>query len=110
MAVHLQESASSANDEGAGFVRPWLSPMPTRGLERISYAIVGIILVLVSFGGFAIGVMAYLIGAPAFIAFGLLIGLPALILGYRMLVAAATGRRLYWWPGQRAYDQRQTSP
>jgi len=25
-----------------------------------------------------------------------------------MLIAAATGRRLYWWPGQREYDESKT--
>ncbi len=85
--------------------RTWLSPRPSGPTERLAYAAVGTILLLVALAGFGLLVLSWLAGDFAFGLFGLVLGVLALVLAYRMLVAAATGRRLYWWPGQREYDQ-----
>ncbi len=58
--------------------------------------------------GFGLLLLSWLAGDLVFGLFGLILGGLALLLGYRMLVAAATGRRLYWWSGQREYDQGGT--
>ncbi len=81
-----------------------MSPRLVVGAERLAYAGVGAVLAVVALGGFATAILSWLLGDFVFGLFGLLIGVPALLLGYRMLFAAATGRRLYWWPGQREYD------
>ncbi len=88
--------------------RTWLSPRPSGSTERLAYAAVGTILLLVALAGFGLLLLSWLAGDFAFGLFGLVLGLLASVLGYRMLVAAATGRRLYWWPGQREYDRRGT--
>ena len=77
-------------------------------MERLGYAAVGAILLLMTFAGFALLFLAWSGGDLAFGLFGLVLALLTLFLGYRMLVAAATGRRLYWWPRQREFDQRGT--
>lgn len=81
--------------------------MPTRGAERLAYAAIAMVLLMICLAGLAWAALSWLVGDLAFGLFGLILGLPTLILGYRMLLAAAWGRRLYWWPGQRNYDQRQ---
>ncbi len=82
-----------------------MSPRLLVGSERLAYAGVGAVLSAVALGGFAITILSWLLGDFGFGLFGLLVGLPALLVGYRMLFAAASGRRLYWWPGQRDYDR-----
>lgn len=86
--------------------RTWLSPRTTDMGERLVYGLVGAVLALVSFLGFGLLVLSWGAGAFGFGLFGLVLGALSLVLGYRMLVAAATGRRMYWWPGQREYDDR----
>ncbi len=90
----------------AGGPRTWLSPKTTDAGERLVYGLVGTVLIVVSFLGFGLMVLSWAGGVIGFGLFGLALGVLALILGYRMLVAAATGRRMYWWPGQREYDDR----
>jgi predicted permease len=87
-------------------MRTWLSSMPTGHGERLAYAAIGTVLVLVFFASIALAALSWLGGEILFGVFGLFLGLLTVILGYRMLCAAAWGRRLYWWPGQREYDQR----
>lgn len=104
----MQDPAAPPDATLATTTRMWLSPKPSGPAERLAYAAVGTILVLVAFAGFGLLLLSWLAGDLAFGLFGLVLGLLALVLGYRMLVAAATGRRLYWWPGQREYDQGGT--
>src|SRR5207247_8810568 len=83
-------------------------PMVTRGMERRAYCVLWTFLMFVFIGGLA---MVYQSWSSADLAFGLfsfLLSVLALALAYRMLIAAATGRRLYWWPGQREYDEAKT--
>ncbi len=87
--------------------RTWLSPRTAGPTERLAYAAVGTILLLVALAGFGLLLLSWLAGDLIFGAFGLVLDVLALLLAYRMLVAAATRRRLYWWPGQREYDQRE---
>lgn len=89
-------------------VRTWLSPGATGSVERLAYAVVGTVLLLVGFGGFALVLLSWSVRDLLFGLFGLVMGLLAFVLAYRMLFAAATGRRLYWWSGQRDYDERGT--
>lgn len=77
-------------------------------MERLAYALVAAILIAVGLGGFALALLSFAVGDLLFGVFGVVLGLLALLLGYRMLVAAATGRRLYWWSGQREYDNGGT--
>lgn len=86
-------------------VRTWLSPRAPAPVERLAYAVVGTILLLVALAGFALVLLSWSMGDLGFGLFGLVMGLLTLVLGCRMLVAAATGRRLYWWPGQREDDE-----
>jgi membrane protein required for beta-lactamase induction len=88
--------------------RTWLSPKASGPTERLAYAAVGAILLLVALAGFALVLLSWSVGDLPFGLFGLVLGVLALVLDYRMLVAAAKGRRLYWWPGQREYDQGGT--
>ncbi len=104
----MRAPAASRDTVPKTTTRAWLSPRTTGPTERIAYAAVGTILLLVALAGFGLLLLSSLAGDPAFGLFGLVLGLLALVLGYRMLVAAAMGRRLYWWPGQREYDQGGT--
>ncbi len=90
----------------AGGRSTWLSPKTTDAGERVVYGMVGAVLVVVSLLGFGLLAFSWAAGAVGLGLFGLALGALALLLGYRMLVAAATGRRMYWWPGQREYDER----
>jgi len=87
--------------------KTWLSPMPTRGMERLAYGVLGTFLMAVFLGGLALVLLSWSADL-AFGLFSLLLSALALALSYRMLIAAATGQRLYWWPGQREYDEAKT--
>lgn len=104
----MQTPASSPSHARGAAVRTWLSPRPSGAVERLAYAAVGAFLVLIFLGGLALSLLSWFAGDLLFGLFGLVLGLLALVLGYRMLVAAATGRRLYWWSGQREYDLKGT--
>ncbi len=103
----MQGPATPGHTPPPTSTRTWLSPRHSGPAERLAHAAVGTILLLVALAGFGLLLLSVLAGDLAFGLFGLVLGLLALVLGYRMLVAAATGRRLYWWPGQREYDQRE---
>jgi len=62
-------------------------------MERLAYGVLGTFLMVVFLGGLAMVLLSWSAD---------------LALAYRMLIAAATGRRLYWWPGQREYDESKT--
>lgn len=66
-------------------------------------------MLLVALGGFALAGLSALARDVSFGLFGAILGLVALFLGYRMVVASLTGRRLYWWAGEREHD-RGSSP
>lgn len=85
--------------------RDWLSVRGTGPAERLGYAAIGAILLLVALAGFALLVLSWSVGDLLFGGFGAVLGCLAAVLGYRMVVAAVTGRRMYWWSGQREYDQ-----
>ena len=88
--------------------KTWLSPMPTRGMERLAYGVLGTFLMVVFLGGLAMVLLPWSAADLAFGLFSFLLSVLALALAYRMLIAAATGRRLYWRPGQREYDEAKT--
>lgn len=96
-------ASPSPSEEVAG--PSWLSPRATGVAERLAYAGVGAVLLLVGLAGFGLAVLAWS-GADVLLGlFGVLLGVLACWLGYRMILAAAQGRRMYWWPGQREYDR-----
>ncbi len=72
----------------------------------MAYALVAIVLLGVALVALGLLVLSSMAGDVLLGLFGLILGVVAGLLGYRMLVAAVEGRRLYWWPGQRDYDQR----
>ena len=102
----VQGPANPPDDRSGTPSRTWLSPRPTHGVERLAYAVVGTLLFLSFLAGLTLAVISWAMVAILPGLLGLGIGLLALTLGYRMLFAAAYGRRLYWWPGQREYDNR----
>ncbi len=101
----MQVPVSPPRESPTPVTRTWLSPRRSGPTERFAYAALGTILLLVALAGFGLLVLSWLAGDFAFGLFGLIVGVLGLALAYRMLVAAATGRRLYWWPGQREYDR-----